>query len=325
VESERCDECRFDGDRWNDGDVLTTLPILAALLREYVAGLDDEVLQRRYRPDQWSIAEYADHTRETVFAMRFLLGMALTTDEPDLGPSPSPRFTAEVRSIDLEATVAGLDTEGTELAEELAALDMEQWSRGATIDGERVDARWIARHAVHDATHHLHDIGRIRAAAGRGTAPARGSVVALHRSGGGVPKQPITQVEVTWSGVEGDVQNDRRHHGRPFQALCLWSADVIDALAAEGHPVYPGAAGDNITVAGVTWASVRPGTIVRIGEVVGEISAYAAPCAKNAAWFVDRDFKRMDQDVHPGWSRLYAYVLEPGTIRAGDDFETEPG
>jgi MOSC domain-containing protein YiiM len=324
LESERCGECRFDGDRWVDGDVLTTLPILGALLGEYVAGLDDEVLHRRYRRDQWSIAEYADQTRETLFAMRFLLGMALSTDEPDLGSAPSPRFTAEARSIDIAAALAGIDAESSELAEELAVLDMEQWSRGATIDGERVDVRWIARHAVHDATHHLHDIGRIRVASGHGTAPSRGSVVALHRSEGGVPKQPVTDAVVTWSGVEGDVQNDRRHHGRPFQALCLWSADVMDALVAEGHSVHPGAAGENITVAGVPWHSLRPGTIVRIGEVVGEISSYATPCAKNAAWFADGDFRRMDQDVHPGWSRLYAWVREPGTIRPGDPFEVEP-
>ena len=295
-----------------------------ALLGEYVGGLDDDVLQTRFELGQWSIAEYADHTRETLFAMRFLLGMALSTDEPDLGPAPTPRFTAEARSIDIAAAISGIDAESNELAAELAVLDMEQWSRGATIDGERVDVRWIARHAVHDATHHLHDIGRIRAAAGQGTPHARGSVVALHRSGGGVPKEPVTDALVTWSGVEGDVQNDRRHHGRPFQALCLWSAEVMDALVAEGHPVHPGAAGENITVAGVPWHSLRPGAIVRIGEVVGEISSYATPCAKNAAWFADGDFTRMDQDVHPGWSRLYAWVREPGSVRTGDPFEVEP-
>ena len=86
-----------------------------------------------------------------------------------------------------------------------------------------------------------------------------GSVIALHRSGGGVPKDPVTEVEVSWSGVVGDVQADRRHHGRPFQALCLWSADVIDALVAEGHPVYPGAAGENITVEGVRVGHAAPG------------------------------------------------------------------
>jgi len=170
----------------------------------------------------------------------------------------------------------------------------------------------------------LHALGRARHAIGAGAPSQRGSVVALHRSGGGVPKQPVDAIEVTWSGVVGDAQHDRRHHGRPFQALCLWSADVIESLVDEGHPVFAGAAGENVTVRGVEWASLRPGTIVRVGEVEGEISSYSTPCAKNAAWFADGCFKRMDQELHPGWSRLYAWVRVPGVVRLGDTFEVEP-
>jgi hypothetical protein len=324
LNGERCAECRFDGDRWADGDVLTTLPILGALAREYVAGLDDAVTQRRYTPTQWSIAEYVDHGRETLFAMRFVLGMALSTDEPDLGPSPSTRFTSSARTVDLAAALDAIDAEGGVLADELAALDLSQWARGATIDGERVDVRWIARHAVHDARHHLFDVGRIRAGAGHGAPHALGTVAGLHRSHGGVPKQSIDTADVSWAGLSGDAQNDRRNHGRPFQALCLWSTEVLGALADEGHPIAAGAAGENVTVAGVSWETLLPGTIVRLGEVVAEISSYATPCAKNAAWFADRDFKRIDHDANPGWSRLYAWVLEAGTVGVGDDFEVEP-
>ena len=61
-----------------------------------------------------------------------------------------------------------------------------------------------------------------------------------------------------------------------------------------------------------------------IGDVLAEVSAYATPCAKNAAWFADRDFRRMDHDRHPGWSRVYAWVREPGTIRPGDPVVVEP-
>ena len=42
-----------------------------------------------------------------------------------------------------------------------------------------------------------------------------------------------------------------------------------------------------------------------------EISSHATPCAKNAGWFGDRQFRRIDHDEHPGWSRLYATVLRP--------------
>jgi hypothetical protein len=32
------------------------------------------------------------------------------------------------------------------------------------VDGDELDVHWIARHAVHDSTHHLDDIARLRAA-----------------------------------------------------------------------------------------------------------------------------------------------------------------
>jgi MOSC domain-containing protein YiiM len=324
VTDELCEECGFDGSRWTDGDVLSTLPIVAALWGEVIAGADPALLHTRAAEDQWSIGEYTDHVREVLFGMRFLAVTALTAPDSDLGPSPAAAFASDVRVVDVDAVLDAMAKEGGLLADELANAGTDRWNANVTVDGDVVDLQWIARHAVHDATHHLHDIGRIRARLGDGVRHAVGTVTALHRSNGGVPKQAIDVAEVGWSGVVGDSQNDRRHHGRPFQALCLWSADVIADLVAEGHPVFAGAAGENITVQGIDWASLRPGTIVRVGDVMAEISSYATPCAKNAAWFADREFTRMDQDLHPGWSRLYAWVSRPGDVRVGDEFVIEP-
>ena len=109
------------------------------------------------------------------------------------------------------------------------------------------------------------------------------------------------------------------HHGRPEQALCIWSLEVIQALREEGHPIEPGFAGENITVEGLEWSEVVPGRELRLGAtVVAPITWPAAPCAKNAAWFLERDFRRMDPERHPGWSRMYAAVTTPGTIAVGD-------
>jgi hypothetical protein len=38
------------------------------------------------------------------------------------------------------------------------------WSSTAILDGYEVDAHWIVRHVVHDATHHLGDVIALRAA-----------------------------------------------------------------------------------------------------------------------------------------------------------------
>ena len=85
-----------------------------------------------------------------------------------------------------------------------------------------------------------------------GQLPARaeGRVTHLSVSPGGLPKTPVDRVEVTWLGATGDRQATRVHHGRPWQALCLWSNEVIDAFRAAGHPIAPGLAGENITLSG---------------------------------------------------------------------------
>jgi MOSC domain-containing protein YiiM len=168
---------------------------------------------------------------------------------------------------------------------------------------------------------------RAAAAAVRATGayggPERGTVVQLNTSGGGVPKVPVPEVEVGFGGVIGDVQATRKHHGRPWQALCIWSAEVIDALAADGHPIAYGRAGENVTVSGLDWARVRPGVTLRIGSVECEVVAFALPCAQNARWFRDRDFNLMHHRRGPV-SRVYALVTQPGTITTGDDVVVMP-
>lgn len=184
--------------------------------------------------------------------------------------------------------------------------------------------------AAHRAGHDLMLLGRAVEAAGLGTVPHQGTVVGLFASGGGVPKLPVDEVSVGYRGVIGDRQVTRRHHGRVWQALCIWSAEVIEAFAADGHPIAPGNAGENITVAGLDWASLRPGTRLQFGSpadgnaVLAEISGWTTPCSKNARWFRDGEFNLMSHELHPGTSRLYASVLIDGVIRIGDPVLVEP-
>lgn len=144
-----------------------------------------------------------------------------------------------------------------------------------------------------------------------------GEVVGLFASDGGVPKTAIPRADIRATGVEGDRQDNRRHHGRPAQALCLFSAHVIATLQAEGHPIEPGLAGENITVDGITWSALRPGSLLTVGDIPVFITAYAIPCAKNAGWFADRDFNRILHTRYPGFSRLYGIPLAEGTLEAG--------
>jgi len=169
----------------------------------------------------------------------------------------------------------------------------------------------------------LRRAGRTLAAAGA-FAPASGSVQGLFRSDGGVPKLPVATVLIGDRGVVGDRQRSRRHHGRVWQALCLWSKEKVDLLRQEGHPIDGGAAGENISVGGVDWVLVRPGTRVRLGsDVLAEVSVPALPCTKNARWFVAGDFMRMHHERQAGISRMYATVLRSGSVAVGDPVELE--
>ena len=76
--------------------------------------------------------------------------------------------------------------------------------------------------------------------------------------------------------------------------------------------------GENITVSGIDWASLRPGSQMVIGDVPVLITAHATPCSKIASSFADRDSNRILHGKHRGWSRLYAQPLAEGTIEIGD-------
>src|SRR5512143_3997422 len=113
-----------------------------------------------------------------------------------------------------------------------------------------------------------------------------GHIFQISISGGGVPKHGLTKIEVDASGMAGDKHRDTVHHGGPDRAVCLFSLERILALQAEGHPIFPGSAGENITVAGVDWSTVTPGMRVRLGkEVVIEITDYTTPCDNIAPSF----------------------------------------
>lgn len=151
-----------------------------------------------------------------------------------------------------------------------------------------------------------------------------GRVVAVNVSRGGVPKLPVARAWLRANGVEGDKQNNTRFHGGPERAVCLWSQELIVALQAEGHAVAAGTTGENLTLEGVNWDEMRPGARLRVGAARLEIASYTKPCFKIAESFENGEFKRVYQKLRPGWSRVYARVLQEGEVQAGDcvEFET---
>lgn len=145
-----------------------------------------------------------------------------------------------------------------------------------------------------------------------------GRVEAINLSCGGVPKQPVFEALVTEHGLGGDHQNDQYHHGGPDRAVVLYSLEVIHALQREGHPISAGAVGENLTISGLDWPSITPGTRLVVRNVELQITKYATPCTNIRRSFVGDDYMRIFQDRHPGWSRVCARVVSGGIVRPGD-------
>ena len=211
---------------------------------------------------------------------------------------------ARCAAVERQLVQAARQLAGTEA--DMSLNELGEWL------GKRVDE--LDRTAL---TNFLGELWEVLAQLHTHTSAHHGVVSGLHASGGGVPKLPIDSATVGWSGVEGDRQGSRVHHGRPWQALCLWSDEVIANFAAQGHPIRPGYAGENITVRGLPWNVARPGAKVTIGSVEATVTAYAIPCSQNEAWFTGGDFELMSHERGPV-SRIYARVDRPGTIALGD-------
>ena len=231
--------------------------------------------------------------------------------------SPMVEGRTSERALALGAAWAERGAHALGLAAETPLADVAAASRGldaaSPVLHEMLADAWSTLLATSDA---LREDGQLPVG-------HHGTVTQLSTSKGGVPKLAIDAVEVDFRGVVGDTQRVRVHHGRPWQALCLFADEVIDELRAEGHPIGRGSTGENITVAGLDWTVVRPGVQIRVGTVLALVQAYAQPCRSNARWFLGGDFDRMNIERGPV-SRVYATVLRPGRIVTGDAIVVEP-
>jgi MOSC domain-containing protein YiiM len=146
---------------------------------------------------------------------------------------------------------------------------------------------------------------------------AGATVFSINVSRGGVPKRPAASAWIGVEGVEGDGHRNRQLHGGPDRAVSLYSLELIQVLRGEGHPVEPGSLAENLTLAGLDWSLMVPGVQLEVGPVLLELTSYVHPCRNVSASFMNGDFTRVSQKVHPGWSRLYARVLVEGLVTPG--------
>jgi MOSC domain-containing protein YiiM len=149
---------------------------------------------------------------------------------------------------------------------------------------------------------------------------ALGKIFQINASAGGLPKLAQLDADVNYSGIVNDRQSNTRVHGGPERALCLYSLEQILLLQAEGHPIFPGAIGENLTLTGLDWSRIKPGLQLKIGsDVEIEITRFTIPCNNLEPYFLNAEINRVSEKRNPGWSRVYARVLQAGRIRVGDE------
>ena len=143
---------------------------------------------------------------------------------------------------------------------------------------------------------------------------------------GGVPKLPVRAAIIRYEGVEGDHNRFRteRKEGDPGRAVNIFSLERIHQLREEGHSIEVGSTGENLTIEGMDWGSLKVGMVLKVGEAAISLSEPCAPCSKIGGSFVVKDFSRIDHDKEVGWSRWSAKVIEEGAVSVGDPVSIIP-
>ena len=150
-----------------------------------------------------------------------------------------------------------------------------------------------------------------------------GLLHSINISSGGVPKRAVDYAKIGMKGVEGDFNRFRGEDrgGDPDRAVCILSIERIESLKEEGHPIEVGSTGENITIRGVEWNSLKVGTVLEIGGASLELSEPCAPCSKIGRSFLERRFARIDHQQEFGWSRWLARVMREGAVSVGDSVD----
>ena len=135
----------------------------------------------------------------------------------------------------------------------------------------------------------------------------------LNISPGGMPKRPVASARVTRDGVDGDWQRNRKYHGGPDRAVCLYSEELYAWLRDQGVNVSAGDVGENFTTRGLDLQALAKGDRLQVGDdLVIEITDVRVPC---------NNLKKFDPDLPElivGRSGWVAKVVAEGEVRPGN-------
>jgi MOSC domain-containing protein YiiM len=124
------------------------------------------------------------------------------------------------------------------------------------------------------------------------------------------------------SGLVGDTIGNHHVHGGDDQAVYAYAREDLDTWqTAMRRELGNGVFGENVTTSGIDVTNARIGELWRVGSdgLRLEVSRPRIPCRTFAQWLsVQGWIKTFTGAAVPG---AYLRVVEPGTVRAGDDIE----
>lgn len=135
-----------------------------------------------------------------------------------------------------------------------------------------------------------------------------------------IDKRPVEgPIEVTETGLVGDVQANRKVHGGVDKALLAYCGDHYPQWKTiiANFDGQPGNFGENLTFTGLSEPDVCIGDRWQLGDVVVEVSQPRQPCIN-----LVRRWNRpslVKEVVANGWTGWYLRVNTPGMLSAGDD------
>ncbi|GAA4274229.1 MOSC domain-containing protein [Aquimarina gracilis] len=140
----------------------------------------------------------------------------------------------------------------------------------------------------------------------------------------GIYKYPVDQpIVLDVEDVVGDHVIDRRYHGGVDKACYLYALDHYEYWK-EKYPNLDwnyGMFGENLTVEGFDEHSIKIGAVYKLGKATVQVSRPRQPCYKLGVRFGNPGI--IKEFIDSLYSGVYVRVLQPGSVKAGQEFLIE--